>query len=522
MEIISFVATVSEFFLMNRQDKPNFDVSRRGYVIPKYQREYKWTEEKVRTLISDINNRDKFVGNLILNSVSDYYEIVDGQQRITTILLLLLALFNKNKLSTGTELSEEQRDLLHYIYKGNQPVLLNESIGEYILRDANKITLCITDTADIYYQKNTFENLYSVIENELESINDLISFQKKVMDCQFLVLIGNTRGRQNESIEEIFLDINFKSQLLDVADIFKGYCFKNYTARYHRELKEYWTEIRKNMWQFEQIGYRNIDTCEYLYHYLLSCPDTYKIPANLSINGKHYLEGKSHSQTKALLVDMAEYGKHTIEFLENLSNNSYYFTDICGNAASHRTNIVSHQRIKQMLRAIILNPSAQYYKLPLFMVVHYLRKYGELKSAFSYEYLKKFVTNYYVYSFLFMAGKSKKNRSAIDHSIFDLLSKFSTESQSANDTIAGVLKAAKDLRCTYLEEYEHFALFVEEKAYALYSLMDHYSAADNFLNLLYSYPEYNVEHLIIHGNNRSNVTWIEEDNTFTFSLKELL
>ena len=176
----------------------------------KYQREYKWTEEKVRTLISDINNRDKFVGNLILNSVSDYYEIVDGQQRITTILLLLLALFNKNKLSTGTELSEEQRDLLHYIYKGNQPVLLNESIGEYILRDANKITLCITDTADIYYQKNTFENLYSVIENELESINDLISFQKKVMDCQFLVLIGNTRGRQNESIEEIFLDINFK------------------------------------------------------------------------------------------------------------------------------------------------------------------------------------------------------------------------------------------------------------------------------------------------------------------------
>ena len=34
MEIISFVATVSEFFLMNRQDKPNFDVSRRGYVIP--------------------------------------------------------------------------------------------------------------------------------------------------------------------------------------------------------------------------------------------------------------------------------------------------------------------------------------------------------------------------------------------------------------------------------------------------------------------------------------------------------
>lgn len=69
MEIISFVATVSEFFLMNRQDEPNFDANRRVYVIPKYQREYKWTKEKVRTLIADINNRDKFLGNIILNRV---------------------------------------------------------------------------------------------------------------------------------------------------------------------------------------------------------------------------------------------------------------------------------------------------------------------------------------------------------------------------------------------------------------------------------------------------------------------
>jgi len=88
----SFVVSIGEFFLINREREPNFDLTRKKYIIPKYQREYKWTTAKVQTLISDIDNRDKFLGNIILNKVSDYYEIVDGQQRITTIMLILLAL----------------------------------------------------------------------------------------------------------------------------------------------------------------------------------------------------------------------------------------------------------------------------------------------------------------------------------------------------------------------------------------------------------------------------------------------
>lgn len=163
MEIKSFVVTISEFFLMDRQEEPNFDLTRKKYVIPKYQREYKWTEEKVHTLIADINNRDKFLGNLILNKVSDYYEIVDGQQRITTILLTLLALFNKNKLLTGTALSEEQRDLLRYIYKNHSPVLENETIGDYINLQANEISLSILEANDILpeeYIRKLIQNYY--------------------------------------------------------------------------------------------------------------------------------------------------------------------------------------------------------------------------------------------------------------------------------------------------------------------------------------------------------------------------
>lgn len=81
---------------------------------------------------------------------------MDGQQRITTILLILIALFNRNKISNGEELSEEQRDILRYLYKDNHPVLLNESIGNYIHLVNNAIAIQISDKDDIYYQKFHF------------------------------------------------------------------------------------------------------------------------------------------------------------------------------------------------------------------------------------------------------------------------------------------------------------------------------------------------------------------------------
>lgn len=251
MRMTSFVVTIGDFFLMETTEK--FPVTHQKYVIPKYQREYKWTTEKVKTLITDINNRDKFLGNIILNKVSNYYEIVDGQQRITTILLILIALFNKNKLGSGTGLSEEQRELRRYLIKNDHPILENESIGEYInFTSNNEIQLSINDANDIYYQKSTFEKIYGSIIEQINSINDLISFQKKILDCQILVLIGLGQTGQNDSIEDIFMDINFKSQLLDVADIFKGYCFKNYAAIFHNELKQQWTIIRKYIKEFKK------------------------------------------------------------------------------------------------------------------------------------------------------------------------------------------------------------------------------------------------------------------------------
>lgn len=523
MKMVSFIVSFGEFLMMsrsNRPTRPNFDQDKTRYVIPKYQREYKWDEEKVVTFFTDIKVRDKFLGNIIINKVSDYYEIVDGQQRITTVILILIALFNKMRSNHVLGTNEEQKEILKYIKNNSTYILENETIGNYLKEIDDTIEILIDPSTDIYYQKSTFEQLYEIICRELENVSDLNSFRKKVLDCQVLVLIGESEGLQNDSIEEIFLDINFKSKLLDVADIFKGYCFKNYFPDNHEELKNQWTEIRKYTKCFEQFGYKDTkDTSEYLYHYLLSLPDSYDITTNLSPRGRHYLEGKSNTETKVLLNDMGEYGKHVVLFSDNLSKDTYAFVDICRDAQNHQTEVHNLLVMRQMCQKILQYTKAQYYKFPFFMCIHQLLQENSLKDNITYDELRKFITTYYVYAFLFINDSKSKNKGSIDHTILNTLY---DSQKDFREKIKGILTSVKQLRKKYLNEYKQFHTFGIENAYALYSLIDNYDSRSNFLNQLYAQPSYNQEHLIVHKNSKMNIYWAENDNLFTFSLKELL
>ncbi|MCJ1982336.1 DUF262 domain-containing protein, partial [Lactococcus piscium] len=67
------------------------------YSIPIYQRNYSWKEDQIETLFNDIKEEDLgyYVGNLLITAEDKSMNIIDGQQRITTLLLFLLAIFEK-------------------------------------------------------------------------------------------------------------------------------------------------------------------------------------------------------------------------------------------------------------------------------------------------------------------------------------------------------------------------------------------------------------------------------------------
>ena len=71
------------------------------YIVPDYQREYVWTDKEVHRLLEDINEqidagstREYFIGTVLVSPTDqkNHYEVIDGQQRLTTFFLLLCAL----------------------------------------------------------------------------------------------------------------------------------------------------------------------------------------------------------------------------------------------------------------------------------------------------------------------------------------------------------------------------------------------------------------------------------------------
>lgn len=92
------------------------------YTIPKYQREYTWSYREWEALYDDIseNNDEYFIGSIICiplgDAINPYLEVIDGQQRLTTISLLLTAIYTRLK-EHKDDLSEDDEDVLPSLRK---------------------------------------------------------------------------------------------------------------------------------------------------------------------------------------------------------------------------------------------------------------------------------------------------------------------------------------------------------------------------------------------------------------------
>jgi hypothetical protein len=76
------------------------------YIVPDYQREYVWKEKEVQQLLEDVDEqfdtgerREYFIGTVLVSPTTEknHFEVIDGQQRLTTFFLLLCALRQRFK-----------------------------------------------------------------------------------------------------------------------------------------------------------------------------------------------------------------------------------------------------------------------------------------------------------------------------------------------------------------------------------------------------------------------------------------
>lgn len=226
------------------------------FVIPIYQRNYDWSEEQCQQLFDDITDIGKapkenanvhFIGSIVYICNDEYtteeieqYVIIDGQQRITTITLLLIALYH-----FAQKLNDSNFATTIYEY-----YLINKNA----LDDASKIKLKATDNNDrdinlllinrpIQDEFSNIRNNYNFFKEKLTEDNYKIIYEgfKRLL----FVEIKLERGKDNA--QKIFESLNSTGLDLSQADLIRNYILMGLApAEQTRLYKNYWFIIENN------------------------------------------------------------------------------------------------------------------------------------------------------------------------------------------------------------------------------------------------------------------------------------
>lgn len=173
------------------------------YVIPRYQRAYAWEDKEIVQLIDDINDSvgDYYIGSLVVAKVKgreERYEVVDGQQRLTTLYLLLNYLVSHNGLEgeVGKTLSFDCRPNSNYTLEHVQDLLSDE---KSLIGDEDRLEQSILNGIKAIDQKFMLGAID--VDAFVERLKMVILYLIEVpehTDLNRYFEIMNTRGEQLE------------------------------------------------------------------------------------------------------------------------------------------------------------------------------------------------------------------------------------------------------------------------------------------------------------------------------------
>ncbi len=232
-------------------------VKKSFFVIPEYQRPYAWTEEQIETLFEDLwefastIGGTKKDGTYFLGSIVSYenekgeQEIIDGQQRITSLLLLLRAIYTKlqEDNSKSEEVANFKKEIEPAIWKtdkltgkANYSQILLES--RVINNKGNDILRNILETG--VSQESATDN-YSVNYRAFQSLLNQFSEHYPLMIYDFIyallnqvILLPITTDSQNTALT-IFSTLNDRGLPLSDADIFKAKIYNHLENKKEKE-----------------------------------------------------------------------------------------------------------------------------------------------------------------------------------------------------------------------------------------------------------------------------------------------
>lgn len=236
-----------------------------GYKVPTYQRNFAWGETQVNQLLDDLlefnASRDPYylLGDTIVADTKDKhykYELIDGQQRTTTLQILLAAIwvqFKKwgldedatNDLYTSTRIS---KDLLKVKASGSA----SSTILDYM-----RVQSIERLTSESPSQKNAIVAL-DCIEQRL-AIEFPEAAKKRLVDFKSRLLSDCYLGRLTlpsvNQAAEIFEKTNNRGIRLNSSDLLKNRLFQKISSQtVFDEASSVWTSAEKTLMDFGKLG----------------------------------------------------------------------------------------------------------------------------------------------------------------------------------------------------------------------------------------------------------------------------
>ena len=224
------------------------------FLIPDYQRPYAWEDTECQTLWEDIfnfafpeNNKDNF------NSESDEYflgpivtfknennkmEVIDGQQRLTTLMLLLRAFYEKFGMMQDENAKKTRENLEKCIWKTDEfgtPDKSKLKIDSEVATDNDKdefLNILKTGkaTSDM---KSKYANNYRFFETKIAEFLNTFAGYFSYLPIRILsnCILLPIEAESQDTALRIFSTLNDRGLPLSDADIFKAQFYKYYTKK---------------------------------------------------------------------------------------------------------------------------------------------------------------------------------------------------------------------------------------------------------------------------------------------------
>ncbi|RXG13260.1 DUF4268 domain-containing protein [Leeuwenhoekiella aestuarii] len=224
------------------------------FVIPVYQRNYDWTSKECGELFKDILSvgqdfsETHFIGSIVyihegVHTTNEVKElvIIDGQQRLTTINILYVALYRYAK-ENGFE---QDADRLYNLFLINQ----------YVQQESSKLKLKQTDTNSAAFKaimigtEKEFDQYSNVIENFnfFKSCITEKNFNSIQQGINRLIFVEISLEREKDDPQRIFESLNSTGLELSQSDLIRNFILMDLEPKeQHRIFEQIWNPIEDN------------------------------------------------------------------------------------------------------------------------------------------------------------------------------------------------------------------------------------------------------------------------------------